>query len=302
MEQWFSGTSLGRMAWFDLVPLLGLPIFWVTAFLIYLIRCAIFGMERTPRIDEVTKTPWLPRVVMEFGYWMFRIPVRMCIALGITPNMITFGSLVLTVGAAVALSQGYFGLGGWTLLFAFTCDSWDGIVARATNTMSVSGEFFDSTIDRYNDLITFFGFMYYYRNDTVPLCIVLLAMIGSTIVSYARAKGKASGVDPNVGYMQRHERAVWIGVLTVLAPILASFIEVNAAHPQFHLTIVALAIVAVMSNITAIWRIHFVMVELRRMSPPPAPASATTPAQAEVAPTARRRPLASPASAPSQAG
>ncbi|MCS6915336.1 MAG: CDP-alcohol phosphatidyltransferase family protein [Myxococcales bacterium] len=246
--------------------MLGLPVFWVVSFLIYCVRCALFGMDRTPRIDEVVRTPWLPRIFMEFGYWMFRIPVRICIALGITPNMITFGSLVLTVVAAVAVSQGYFALGGWTLLFAFTCDSWDGIVARATGTVSVTGEFFDSTIDRYNDLITFLGFMYYYRNDQLPLFIVLLAMLGSTLVSYTRAKGKAAGVDPNVGYMQRHERAVWIGVSTALSPILAAFVEPDAAHPVYHMAVVVMAVVAIMTNITAIWRIRFVMAELRRLS------------------------------------
>jgi len=83
-----------------LIPLLGLPAFWVISFLIYCVKCAIFGMDRTPRIDQVVKTPWLPRIFMEFGYWMFRIPVRLCIVLGITPNMITFGSMLLTVLAA----------------------------------------------------------------------------------------------------------------------------------------------------------------------------------------------------------
>jgi CDP-diacylglycerol--glycerol-3-phosphate 3-phosphatidyltransferase len=265
IEHWFRGTPLARMSWIDLVPLLGLPAFWITSFLIYLLRCALFGMERTPRIDQVTRTPWLPRIIMEFGYWMFRIPVRMCIALGITANMITVGSLVLTVIAAAAISQGHFAFGGWTLLFAFTCDSWDGIVARATGTVSVTGEFFDSTIDRYNDLITFFGFMYYYRNDRWPLLVVLTAMVGSTLVSYTRAKGVAVGVDPNVGYMQRHERAVWIGVATALAPILSAFIEGDTPHPVYHLVVVVLVLVAIMTNITAIWRIRYVMDGLRRL-------------------------------------
>lgn len=262
---WFSQTPLGRIPAIELVPLLGLPAFWIISFLIYCLRCAIFGMDRSPRIDQVARTPWLPRIVMEFGYWMFRIPVRLCIALGITANMITFGSLILTVIAAVSISQGYFGLGGWMLLFAFTCDSWDGIVARATGTVSVTGEFFDSTIDRYNDLITFLGFMYYFRNDGIPIFIVLLAMVGSTLVSYTRAKGEAVGVDPNVGYMQRHERAVWIGVSTALSPILAAYIETDATHPIYHLSVVVMALVAIMTNITAIWRIRFVMAGLRRL-------------------------------------
>ena len=68
--------------------------------------------------------------------------------------------------ARLAIGAGRFALGGWLLMFAFICDSWDGIVARVTRTESVAGKFFDATIDRYNDLITYVGFMYYYRKPT----------------------------------------------------------------------------------------------------------------------------------------
>jgi CDP-diacylglycerol--glycerol-3-phosphate 3-phosphatidyltransferase len=246
-----------------LVPLIGLPSFWVLSFIVYLIRCAIFGMDRTPRLDQVTKTPWLPRIVMEFGYWMFRIPVRLCIVLGISPNMITFASFLLTLLTAVLVGMGQFGLGGWALLFAFTCDSWDGIVARATNQCSQAGEFFDSTIDRYNDLITFLGFLYYYREHPLPLTLTAIAMVGSTVVSYARAKGDAFGIDANVGYMQRHERAVWLGSATALSPIVAAYLEPTASRPLFHLVVVVMGLLAVMTNITALWRMAVVMRALR---------------------------------------
>lgn len=247
-----------------LVPLVGLPTFWVTSFLIYCVKCAIWGMDRTPRIDQLTKTPWLPRLVMEFGYWMFRIPVRLCILLGITPNMITFGSMLITVVAGVSVALGHFAFGGWMILFAFTCDAWDGIVARATNATSPAGEFFDSTIDRYNDLITFLGFMYYYRNEPWILPWVALALIGSTLVSYSRAKGDSCGVNANVGYMQRHERAVWLGIGTAVSPIVAAYLEPGAAQPKYHLVAVVMVLMAVMTNITAVWRIAVVMNALKQ--------------------------------------
>lgn len=242
-----------------LVPLLGLPAFWVASFLIYCVKCAIFGMDRTPRIDQVVKTPWLPRIFMEFGYWMFRIPVRLCIVLGITPNMITFGSMLLTVLAAVAIGCGHFAFGGWTLLFAFTCDAWDGIVARATNNCTTSGEFFDSTMDRYNDVFTFLGFLYYYRNDPLLFSVTAAALVGSTIVSYSRAKGDAVGINANVGYMQRHERGVWLGVATAVAPIAAAYLEPAALSPRYHVVAAVMLLMAVMTNVTAIWRIKVVM-------------------------------------------
>ncbi len=258
-----AGHVLGNLPWAVKIPLLGLPLFWVASFLVYLVRCAFIGMDRSPRIDKVWESPWLPRIVMEFGYWMFRAPVRLCIILGITPNMITFGSMLATIVAAVAVGLGHFGLGGWILLFAFTCDAWDGIVARETNSCTPGGEFFDSTIDRYNDLITYLGYFYYYRNDKLALPLVALAMIGSTVVSYARAKGDSLGIDARVGYMQRHERAVWLGIGTAVSPIVAAFIEPDAPHPVYHLLVAVMALMAVMTNITALWRISVVMNALR---------------------------------------
>ena len=62
-----AGQLLWSLPWAVKVPLLGLPAFWILSFLIYLLRCAIFGMDRTARIDNLFKSPWLPRVVMEFG-------------------------------------------------------------------------------------------------------------------------------------------------------------------------------------------------------------------------------------------
>src|SRR5205823_1177320 len=115
----------------------------------------------------------------------------------------------------------------------------------------------------YNDLITYAGFFYYYRNQPLPLALVALVIVGSTLTSYTRAKGEAVGIDPNVGYMQRHERAVWLGGCTVLAPITGAFIEPGAARPIYHLAVAGLLILAVLTNITAVWRALFVTRRLR---------------------------------------
>jgi CDP-diacylglycerol--glycerol-3-phosphate 3-phosphatidyltransferase len=142
------------------------------------------------------------------------------------------------------------------------CDAWDGIVARKTNVSSEAGEFFDATIDRYNDLIAFLGIMYYYRNDPLPLLLAAAALVGSTLTSYTRAKGESVGVDPNVGWMQRHERGVYLGLATCTAPILAHFIEPGATHPRHFAVIAALALMAITANVTAVWRARFVLAGL----------------------------------------
>jgi CDP-diacylglycerol--glycerol-3-phosphate 3-phosphatidyltransferase len=200
---------------------------------------------------------------MEFGYWMFTLPIGLCLRLGLSADAVTFGSLAFTVGAALAFGGGHFALGGWVLILAFSCDAWDGMIARRTATSSASGEFLDATIDRYNDVIAFFGLMYYYREDPLPLVLAALGLVGSTVASYARAKGESVGVDPNVGWMQRHERAVYLGLSAVVAPLAVPLLEPGAAHPRFHVVIAALALVAALTNATAVWRTRYVLQRMR---------------------------------------
>jgi CDP-diacylglycerol--glycerol-3-phosphate 3-phosphatidyltransferase len=229
----------------------------------FALRVALAGMPRSGRVEKVPRSPYLPRALMEFGYWIFGPPVKLCARLGVTPNMVSAASLVVTAGAAVAIGAGRFTLGGWLLLLGFALDAWDGILARSTGVASMAGEFFDATIDRYADLIAFLGLLYYYRDDPLPLALAAAAMIGATLTSYTRAKGEACGVDPDVGWMQRHERAVYLGACTCLSPLVARFVEPGAAHPRYHLTIAMLALLAVTTNVTAVWRARVVMRGLR---------------------------------------
>jgi phosphatidylglycerophosphate synthase len=273
----------------DLVALIAPLAFWFGSFLVFAVRCAFFGTPRTARIDKVASSPYLPRIFMEFGYWMFTWPIALLLRLGVTANLVTFGSLFFTIVAAIFYGDGHFAVGGWILVLAFSCDAWDGILARTTATESPSGEFLDATIDRYNDLFAFFGLMYYYRNDALPLACAALALVGSTLTSYTRAKGESVGVDPNVGYMQRHERAVYLGLGTVAAPIFAAFFERGSPHPHYYLAVASLALMAILTNVTAIWRARVVIDGLRKRSAPapggahPGPAKAT-PGGVEVIP------------------
>jgi len=238
--------------------------FWVLMFLVFLGITAVRGVPKTARIDRIARSPYLPRILMEYGYWMMDAPARGFVRLGVTPNMITTLSLVLTAAAAVLFGAGRIAEGGWALVFGFMCDAWDGIVARKTNRSSEAGEFFDATIDRYNDLFAFLGLMYYYRNDPLPLGLATLTLVGSTLTSYTRAKGEAVGVDPNVGWMQRHERGVYLGLATAMAPVVGYFTERGVARPHYFTIVAALALMAVTANVTAIWRARFVLAGLHK--------------------------------------
>lgn len=246
------------------LALLGPPALFLVGFLGFLVRCGLHGVPRSPRIDALGASKLVPRVILEYGYWFLQLPVRSLVALRVTPNSITMSSLVLAAGAGVAFGKGRFGVGGWLLFAAHTADALDGMVARATDVSSDRGAFLDALIDRYADFAIYLGIMWYFRDDVAPLVLSVCALIGASVMGYARAKGEAVGIDPNVGWMTRHERGVVLGTLTVLSPIATPFIEPGVAHPRHYLVWVAVGLIACFSNIAAIWRAHFVMSRMTR--------------------------------------
>src|SRR5579859_3731553 len=94
---------LGRLPVVDLVPLIGLPLFWIVCCVYFCARSAIVGMPRSARIDKIAKSPYMPRIIMEFGYWMFTQPIKLLLWLRVTPNMLTIGSLIVTIAAAILI-------------------------------------------------------------------------------------------------------------------------------------------------------------------------------------------------------
>src|SRR5206468_1379712 len=138
------------------------------------------------------------------------------------------------------------------------------MVARTRGTASDAGELLDAAVDRYAEIATFAGIAAYYRNYPLGFWLSLCSLGGALLVSYARAKGEISGIDARMGSMNRAERAVYIGAAGVLAPAVARWLEPGAAHPAYHLMLVALALVGVVANITAIRRFSYIHGELRK--------------------------------------
>jgi CDP-diacylglycerol--glycerol-3-phosphate 3-phosphatidyltransferase len=121
-------------------------------------------------------------------------------------------------------------------------DMTDGRVARVTNKVSSFGGFFDSVVDRYSDLALYFGLLVYYARVNRFFYIVLtaLAMTGSVMVSYVRARAESQIGQCKVGFMERPERIVLLiigGVFDRMAPVMW--------------------VIAVISNITVIHRILY---------------------------------------------
>ena len=173
------------------------------------------------------------------------------IKIGITPNFITTTGFILNVVAAGMFVVGW---AGGVILFAGLFDMMDGRVARLGNMSSKFGALYDSVLDRYSELMTFFGICYYLsmKDYFFYALIAFVALIGSLMVSYVRARAEGLGIECKVGFMQRPERVV----LTSLGALFCGvFKDITAFDPMLIL-IVPLAFVAVFANITAFARVR----------------------------------------------
>jgi phosphatidylglycerophosphate synthase len=204
----------------------------------------------------------LPAILFDFGHWLLAAALPVFRYLRVTPNLLSLLSLPACLCAAALVASGHFGIGGVLLVLAFSLDAWDGALARDLGVASDAGEAVDATIDRYNDVIVMIGFLYYFRGDLVPWLIAATALIGTVAVSYIRAKGASLGVDTEFGCMQRHERAVWLALATLLAPAVSGLLEDPSNHPAHYAVVVALATIAVGTNVTAFRRARFVIATL----------------------------------------
>lgn len=169
----------------------------------------------------------------------------------IHPNMLTAIGLVINAGAAVAFGAGKFMAGALIVIGAGLFDMVDGRVARHTNTVTPFGAFFDSVIDRYSDLAIYFGLLVYYArlNRLFYVALVALAMTGSVMVSYTRARAESLIPTCKVGFMERPERIVLL--------IIGGLSNRMAA---------VLWVIAVISNITVLHRIVYTWQVTRRTS------------------------------------
>lgn len=140
-------------------------------------------------------------------------------------------------------------IGGLVALVASIFDMLDGRVARLRGRETKFGAFLDSTMDRYSDMVLYMGLMVLYaRMDRTPqMILVWVAAFGSFMTSYARARAESLIPRCTVGLLERPERIVLIilGALT------------NRMTP-------VLWIIAVLSNVTAIQRVVYTYVELKR--------------------------------------
>jgi len=188
--------------------------------------------------------------------------INVFVRMNINPNFFTVLGLVITSMGTVVLfiNPAWLHWTGVLILLGGMCDMIDGKLARTSGRTTKFGALFDSSLDRYSEVIMFFGIAaYYVRHDSYLLSVMtFVALGGSTMVSYVRARAEGLGFEAKVGWMQRAERVLLIGAAAMfnfnLFPI-ASF-----AGPVHQVTLLDLAIwlVAIFSNITALQRLYYV--------------------------------------------
>lgn len=203
--------------------------------------------------------------------------VRFLIKLGLTPNAVTTIGLLLNIGVAIIFiigaekgnrgELGYVGWAGGMILFAGLFDMLDGQVARLGKMSSTFGALYDSVLDRYSELVLFLGICYYLVSHHYFLSslFAFIALIGSMMVSYTRARSEGLGIENKGGIMQRPERVILIAVSAIATGVAAAFVEgdgkVFVPGIRFHvfelmsIFTIPIAIMAVLTNITAFKRL-----------------------------------------------
>ena len=169
--------------------------------------------------------------------------------IGLTPNTLTLIGFLMMCGIGAVMAFGNFALGGLLIIAAGIFDALDGSLARLTNRVSKFGAFLDSTTDRFAEGAVYFGILFAFmqRGMNWVIYLIYFTLLGSLMVSYARARAEGIGVEMKEGMMTRFERIA----LLVIGLILTAFFGDAPI-------LIVLGILAILTNLTACQRIWLV--------------------------------------------
>ncbi len=193
--------------------------------------------------------------------------VRLLIAIGVTPNIVTTIGMLGNLAAAAVLvaagieaqqtgvaDYGMVTLAGALIIGFSLFDMLDGQVARIGNMTSTFGAMYDSVLDRYCELFTLGGIAFYLLGcgNFTGAVITFLALVGSIMVSYVRARAEGLGLECKIGFMQRPERVVVTAAASLATGIVG---QCGAGFDPNIILVIAMGIIAVFANLTAFARI-----------------------------------------------
>jgi len=180
------------------------------------------------------------------GNNLTRLIVKLLAKTSITPDAISWFGVLLTLVAAALIITGNLFAGGIMVLVAGFFDMLDGALARSTQRVTKFGAILDSTLDRFSEAALLLSLLAVYaaRQNMLGIWAVGLALLGSYLVSYIRARAEGMGIDCEVGFFARPERVVVLALGLLLAPFNRAFLTA------------ALGIIIVFSFISAGQRLH----------------------------------------------
>lgn len=190
----------------------------------------------------------LPKKLISFTLDSLNQVAYLFVNLKIGPNALSFMALISGIGAGVLFFLKHPFWAGIMIVICGLFDILDGKVAVNTNQKSLFGAIVDSALDRYSEFFIYLGLAAYFRNHWA-LWLTFWTILGSSMVSYTRARAEGLGIECKIGIMQRAERML----LLFLGAMIGSLF--NIFDPAM---ITVLAIIAVFSNITAIQRTFYV--------------------------------------------
>lgn len=217
------------------------------------------GRPIDPEVARRPKTILLGHWVRDWIMWVIGPMERGFVRAGLSPDVFNVLGALLGLGAGVAFATGDFALAGWLILLGGAADIFDGRIARARGLANKYGEFLDSTLDRFAETFTYTGLALRLATTPWMALATVLALGGSMLVSYTRAKGEALGVSCKGGIMQRAERLV----LLALAALLDATVCSRVGWQPGTLIGLAVAAIGIGSVGTALYRTWYIAARLK---------------------------------------
>ena len=181
----------------------------------------------------------------------------------LTPNAISMTGLALNVVAAALVWERLYFLGGIAFVVGSVMDTLDGRYSRMSGKGSLFGAFLDSTLDRIEEGIVLAAVAGYFAaiGDDFAAAMCVVAVLGSLMVSYTRARAEALGVECKVGLATRPVRVVILSIGLVFAK--------GAGIGDFELLAPSVYLIAALTIITTIQRVWHVRNQLSNEGPDP---------------------------------
>jgi CDP-diacylglycerol---glycerol-3-phosphate 3-phosphatidyltransferase len=241
----------------------GIPTFFAVAALLSL---AFYAWRRpAPDRDATRKDAHLLAGVADFlVHWLFWLmgPMERALLAGrVSPATINYVGFALGALCGLAFACGWLVTAALALGASGICDTLDGRIARASDRTSRRGAFLDSTLDRFVEVFVLLGLLIHLGAERHGPLLVLLALAGSLLVSYTRARGEAYGIVCNRGLMQRAERLV---VLIAAALASSGWFRASGVNSRWPL-MGATALIASGTLATAVYRVFWIA---KRLPPP----------------------------------